>query len=58
LAGSSVLDVAIACFLAIGGIAMAPLPAVVIAATLAASCLLALALDLIKWPVFVRLGIS
>jgi H+-transporting ATPase len=58
LAGSSVLDVAIACILAIGGIAMAPLPAVVIAATLAASCLLALALDLIKWPVFVRLGIS
>jgi H+-transporting ATPase len=39
LAGSSVLDVAIACFLAIGGIAMAPLPAVVIAATLAASLL-------------------
>ena len=58
LAGSSVLDVVIACFLAVGGIAMAPLPAVVIAATLAASCVFAVALDLVKWPVFMRLGIA
>jgi H+-transporting ATPase len=58
LAGSSVLDVAIACILAVAGIAMAPLSASVVAATLAASCVFAVALDLIKWPVFMRLGIA
>jgi H+-transporting ATPase len=58
LAGSSVLDVAIAGFLAIAGIAMAPLPAAVIVATLAAACLLAVALALIKWLVFMRLAIA
>jgi H+-transporting ATPase len=58
LAGSSVLDVAIACILAIAGIAMAPLPASVVAETLAASCVFAVALDLVKWPAFMRLGIA
>jgi H+-transporting ATPase len=58
LAGSSVLDVAIACVLAVAGIAMAPLSASVVAETLTASCVFALALDLVKWPVFVRLGIA
>jgi H+-transporting ATPase len=58
MAGSSVIDVAIACVLAVAGIAMAPLPASLIAATLAAACVFAVALDLVKWPVFVRLGIA
>jgi H+-transporting ATPase len=58
LAGSSVLDVSIACVLAIAGIAMAPLPASLVVGTLATSCVFALALDLVKWPVFRRLGVS
>ena len=36
---------------------MAPLPAVVVAATLAAACVFAVVLDLVKWPAFARLGI-
>jgi H+-transporting ATPase len=58
LAASSVLDVCIACGLAVAGIAMAPLAASVVAATLAAACVFALALALVKWPVFMRLGIA
>ena len=58
LAGSSVIDAAIACFLAVSGIAMAPLSATVVGATLAAACAFAVALDLVKWPVFARLGIA
>jgi H+-transporting ATPase len=58
LAGSSLLDVAIACGLAIAGIAMAPLSASVVVETLAASCVFAVALDLVKWPAFMRLGIA
>jgi H+-transporting ATPase len=58
LAGSSVVDIGIACVLAIAGIAMTPLPAVLVGATLAAACAFALALDLVKWPVFVRLRIA
>jgi H+-transporting ATPase len=57
LAGSSLLDVAIACILALAGIALAPLPAVVVAATLAAAGAFAVVLDLVKRPVFARLGI-
>jgi H+-transporting ATPase len=53
-----VLDVSIACVLAIAGIAMAPLPASLVVGTLATSCVFALALDLVKWPVFRRLGVS
>jgi len=58
LAGSTVIDVAIACVLAVAGIAMAPLSASVVAETLAASCVFAVVLDMVKWPVFMRLGIA
>jgi hypothetical protein len=49
---------AIAVALAITGIAMARLFAVLISATLASACLFAVALDPIKWPVFARLRIE
>jgi H+-transporting ATPase len=55
---SSIADIAIASTLAIGGIAMAPLPALLVAGTLAASAVFALILDLVKVPVFARLGIA
>jgi H+-transporting ATPase len=58
LAGSTVFDVAIACGLAVVGIAMVPLSASVVAATLAAACVFAVVLDIVKWPVFARLGIA
>jgi H+-transporting ATPase len=57
LAGSTLLDVAIACILALSGIVLAPLPAMVVAATLAAAGAFAVVLDLVKRPVFARLGI-
>jgi hypothetical protein len=55
---SSVADIAIASTLAIGGIAMTPLPALLVAATLAAAAVFAFALDFVKVPVFVWLGIA
>ena len=55
---SSVADILIASTLAIGGIAMAPLPAWVVACTLAAAAAFAILLDLVKVPVFRRLGIA
>ncbi len=55
---SSVADIGIASVLALGGIAMTPLPLSVVAGTLAASAGFAFVLDLIKVPVFARLGIS
>ena len=58
LAISSVVDIGIAAALAITGIAMAPVPALLVAGTLAAAALFALALDLIKVPVFAHLGIA
>jgi H+-transporting ATPase len=58
LAASSVLDIAIACVLAVGGLAMAPLPPAVVAATLAAAGAFAVVLDLVKRPAFGRLGIT
>ena len=58
LAGSSAADVLIASVLAAGGIAMTPLPAGVIAATLAAATAFAFVLDMVKIPVFARLGIA
>ena len=58
LAVSSLADIAIASILAIGGIAMTPLPALVIAGTLAAAAAFALVLDMVKVPVFARLGIA
>jgi hypothetical protein len=58
LAVSSVADIAIASTLAVGGIAMTPLPALFVAGTLAAAAVFALILDLVKVPVFARLGIA
>jgi H+-transporting ATPase len=58
LIASSIVDVLIASTLAIAGIAMAPLPAWTVAATLGAAAALALILDLVKVPVFARLGIT
>ncbi len=57
LAVSSLADIAIASILAVGGIAMTPLPALVIAGTLAAAAAFAFVLDMVKVPVFARLGI-
>ena len=54
---SSVGDLLIASTLAIGGIAMAPLPAWMVVSTLAAAAVFAIVLDLAKVPVFNRLGI-
>jgi H+-transporting ATPase len=58
LAASSVVDIGIASTLAITGIAMAPVPALLVAGTLAAAALFALVLDLIKVPIFAHLGIA
>ena len=58
VAMSSVADIAIASTLAVGGIAMTPLPALVVAGTLAAAAAFAFVLDLVKVPVFARLGIA
>ena len=55
---SSVADILIASTLAVGGIAMTPLPALVVAGTLAAAIAFAFVLDLVKVPVFRRLGIA
>jgi H+-transporting ATPase len=57
LAVASVADIAIASTLAIGGFAMMALPIWMVAATLAAAALAAVLLDLIKRPVYARLGI-
>ncbi len=58
LAVSSVVDIVIASTLAIGGIAMAPLPAVMVVGVLAAAAAFAFILDVAKVPVFARLGIA
>jgi H+-transporting ATPase len=58
LALSSLVDLGIAATLAIAGIAMAPVTALLVAGTLAAAVVFALALDLIKVPVFAHLGIA
>jgi H+-transporting ATPase len=55
---SSVLDIAIASVLAIGGIAMTALPAAVVAGTLVAAAAFAFLLDLVKLPMFTRLRIT
>jgi H+-transporting ATPase len=55
---SSVADLMIASTLAIAGIAMTPLPALVVAGTLAAGIVFAVILDLAKVPLFARLGIA
>jgi H+-transporting ATPase len=58
LAASSVADILIASILAVGGIAMTPLPALVVVGTFAAACAFAVILDFVKVPVFRRLGIA
>jgi H+-transporting ATPase len=58
LAASSAADILIASILAVGGIAMMPLPVLTIACTLAAAAAFALVLDMVKLPVFARLGIA
>ncbi len=55
---SSVADLMIASTLAIAGIAMTPLPALVVAGTLAAAIAFAVILDVAKVPLFARLGIA
>jgi PPK2 family polyphosphate:nucleotide phosphotransferase len=58
LAVSSIADIAIASTLAVGGIAMTALPALLVAGTLVAAAIFAFVLDFIKVPVFARLGVS
>ena len=58
LAATSVVDILIASAVAVGGIAMAPLPTLLIAGVLAASAVFAVVLDAVKVPVFARLGIA
>jgi H+-transporting ATPase len=55
---SSIADLLIASTLAIGGIAMTPLPAWMVGGTLAAAALFAVILDFVKVPAFCRLGIA
>ena len=58
LLASSVADLLIAATLVIAGIAMTPLPASIVAGTLAAAIVFAFALDLVKTPLFARLKIT
>jgi H+-transporting ATPase len=58
LALSSAVDIGIAAALAIGGIAMTPLSASVVGATLLAAAVFACLLDQLKLPLFKRLGIG
>jgi H+-transporting ATPase len=58
LVGSSVVDVLIAATLATFGIAMAPLPALVVGGTLVAAAVFAFVVDFAKVPVFKRLHIA
>jgi len=58
LAASSLADILIASVLAVGGIAMTPLPVQVIVVTLAAAAAFAFVLDMVKVIVFSRFGIS
>ena len=58
LVASSCLDIFIAGFLAIAGIAMTALPLTLVLAVLAASIAYTFLLDLIKVPLFARLTLS
>ena len=58
LVASSLADLLIAAVLAVGGIAMAPLPALTVGSTLAAAAVLALCLAVVKLPVFARLRMT
>jgi H+-transporting ATPase len=57
LVGSSVIDLLIASALAIFGVAMAPVPGVLVGGMLLAAAAFAFVLDFAKVPVFKRLGI-
>jgi H+-transporting ATPase len=57
LVAASAVDISIAATLAIGGLAMAPLPPVVVLAVLAAAAVFAILLDQLKLPVLARLQI-
>jgi H+-transporting ATPase len=58
LAASSAADIAIASTLAVGGIAMTPLPVLSVVGTLVAAIAFAFVLDAVKVPVFARLQIA
>ncbi len=58
LALSSVADIGIASTLAIGGIAMAPLPIWTVVGTLAAAAIFSVVADFVKVPAFRDLGIA
>jgi H+-transporting ATPase len=58
LAASSVADIAIASTLAIGGIAMTSLPALMVAGVLGSAVAFAFILDAVKVPVFAHLKIT
>jgi len=55
---SSIIDLLIAATLAIGGVAMQPLPALIVIGTIAAAAAFAVLWDFVKVPVFRRLDIS
>ncbi len=55
---SSIADISIASTLAIGGIAMTPLPVLMVVGTLAAAVIFAILLDLVKVPILQRLKIT
>jgi H+-transporting ATPase len=55
---SSVTDLMIASTLAVEGIAMTPLPVLVVTGTLAAAIAFAVILDFVKVPLFARLGVA
>lgn len=58
LAASSVADIVIASILAVVGIAMTPLPPLVVLGTLAAAVAFTFLLDVVKVPVVARLRIA
>jgi H+-transporting ATPase len=58
LAVSSIADITIAATLAIAGVAMTPLPAVVVGGVFTAAAAFGLVLDLVKIPVFAKLRIE
>lgn len=58
LVASSVADVGIAMTLAVGGFAMAPLPAPLVLAVLAAAAVFAVLLDTLKVPLLQRVGLA
>jgi H+-transporting ATPase len=58
LAASSVLDIFIAIVLSVGGIAMAPLPVMLVVGTLLSAAAFAFVLDMVKLRIFARLKIA